>query len=110
MSSREEIVAMQLIRFILVLILVHVGSALAGDTFTVIGIGAKSCGQYLEARVGNQEFDKFHIYQTMNWVQGYLSGMNTYRVLAPRNDKKLAFPDHQSIYGYLDKYCREHIG
>src|SRR4051812_2257287 len=76
----------------------------AEDTISLVGVGARSCGQYLEARASR---DGVYEIATLHWVQGFLSGMNTYRALAPRNSTKLTLPAYQSISAFIDKYCRE---
>jgi hypothetical protein len=41
-----------------------------------------------------------------SWVQGFLSGMNTHRRMATKQEF-VPIPDPPTILAYVDKYCRE---
>jgi hypothetical protein len=77
--------------------------------YTIVGSGADSCGQYLEVRSGNQQSPEVLLKEFMmiSWAQGYISGMNAYRVVANPKWDRLLLPDAPSIKAYLDKYCRD---
>ena len=82
------------------------------DGFTIVGIGASSCGKYLEIRSKMKEtpmtpesvFDESFM---SSWVQGCVSGMNIGRAISKKGVKMLLLPDIQSTMAYLDKFCQE---
>jgi hypothetical protein len=65
------------------LVLVSVGAwAQPPQRYNTVGSGANSCGHYLEVQSGPQTPENVLTYFTIvSWTQGYISGMNAYRVM-----------------------------
>jgi hypothetical protein len=70
----------------------------------IAGPGAASCGLYIEGR-SLPSPEKIND-MTVLWVQGFLSGMNTYRA-SSQHGSMVLLPDPPSLLAYMDKYCRE---
>lgn len=88
----------------LVVVLVFSRYARAADQqFAVAGPGVISCGKWIEARAfQNKDIDNVFT----AWIQGFLSGMNTWRWLQTKQEMSL-IPDPPSVLAYVDKFCRE---
>jgi hypothetical protein len=66
----------------------------------VAGIGAQSCGQFLEAvRTKNEPLVLHYI----TWTQGYMSGVNSLKDAQAKNLKA----DAGTIRAYLTKHCQD---
>lgn len=82
---------------------VESASAQASSGQAIAGAGGVSCGKYLEIRAhSSAELDGLFT----SWLQGFLSGMNTYRFVATRQEMS-QIPDGPSLLAYMDKYCRD---
>lgn len=68
---------------------------------TTYGIGLKSCGAYLGAR----ERDTVDEVAFVDWLGGYLSGVNT---TSSHRNNILSYSDFQAAMYRLDDYCRAH--
>jgi hypothetical protein len=78
-------------------------AALAEESYPIAGMGAASCGKWIEAReLREPSMDAL----LTAWVQGFLSGMNTQRYALTRKEM-VPLPDPPSILAYVDKYCRD---
>lgn len=79
------------------------GTASASNDFYVAGAGAQSCGAYLKDRSDRIDgLDRMYL----SWLQGFLSGMNTY-VVESTAGRSRAIPDGPTLMAYVDKHCRD---
>ena len=68
-----------------------------------IGVGATSCGEWLEARSDPDPIVRSREHFYVSWVQGYLVGLNF------ANPKEYPDPpDGSAIAPWLDNHCRNH--
>lgn len=75
------------------------------EAFAVSGVGAVSCGKYLDIRGGGPDEVTDAIMGA--WFQGFLSGANITRAAASATSNGMTrLPDSHSILAYADKYCR----
>ena len=68
--------------------------------------GLRSCSKWAEERrlaEGSKEMNKIPVLISKGWFLGYLSGRQ-----AKTRPDFLGITDNESIYLWLDKYCREH--
>ncbi|MGX5674013.1 hypothetical protein [Thermomonas fusca] len=70
----------------------------AEEQFAVRGIGASSCGQFLEDQ-RNPDMKSMQV----SWAQGFLSGLNIADAQAGKDFVLL--PDDSTITLYLSNYC-----
>jgi hypothetical protein len=63
------------------------------------GAGAATCGEYLQDRQGGPA----QAVQYAAYVQGYMSGYNQFGALSVIKE----IPRSETIWAYLDKYCRD---
>jgi hypothetical protein len=62
-----------------------------------------NCGQYMEARKGDDAESKIKAYWAVVWVWGYLS---RYNMESPRSP--VAIPSEAgTMYLFMEKYCRD---
>lgn len=76
-------------------------SAAHAFPYTAYGIGAKSCGAWIEARARRGEFARDDEYALTSWSLGYLSAVGNY-------GPKLRHTDSDGVKVYLDHYCAAH--
>ena len=78
------------------------------DAFTTVGVGAQSCGKYIDVRSKRSESPESVLQESImiSWAQGYISAMNADRAIYTKKELML-LPDPPSIEAYLDKFCRE---
>lgn len=76
----------------------------AQSKFAIAGSGSTSCGQYLKPPSTTKAISDLIM---VTWIQGYLSGTNTQRLI-DNNEKTMKIqPDSESIVAFVDKFCRE---
>lgn len=75
----------------------------ASSRYAIAGIGSTSCGQYLKPPSSTKEISDIIM---VTWIQGYLSGTNTQRLINTKTEMKLQ-PDSESIVAFVDKFCRD---
>ena len=68
------------------------------NKYQIIGAGAISCGTFLSF-----EAEKSNL--TLDWTQGFLSGMNAQRYTTEK--KAIYLPGAASIKAYMRKYCND---
>jgi hypothetical protein len=68
---------------------------------STIGLGATSCGSYINFRSSGDEDSKMLV---GFYSQGYLSGLNAGMFANQRQTKSL--PDGEAILSLVDSYCR----
>lgn len=76
-------------------------TAIAQRAVPMKGTPAMSCGAYAEARINEGALGVNSI-QMFSWVQGYLSGYNSYA-----RHPVVTVPEMAAIATYLDKYCAD---
>jgi hypothetical protein len=67
------------------------------DTYTTFGMGAASCGGWLDER----RHPDWHAGQ--QWVLGFVAGVTDSTGFDP-----MAKTDSQGIWAWIDRYCSEH--
>ncbi|MFC1776761.1 hypothetical protein ACFL3I_05380 [Pseudomonadota bacterium] len=70
--------------------------------YTVRGAGGKSCGKYVSEK---QEGSVLHSI-SLNWVLGFITGVNVTQEVAGRRANLGASFDTESIELWLENYCR----
>lgn len=75
----------------------------AQGSFAISGAGVTPCGKYLKPAPGAKEISDALI---ITWIQGYLSGSNTQRYAALKQEMRI-LPESESITAFVEKYCRE---
>jgi hypothetical protein len=83
-------------------------STKSSDRTVVYGVGASSCGAWLDAREGakKNKNDVRHI-QFESYLDGFASAYNWYVDDAPSAKGVLGEMDVYGQRSYLDKYCRD---
>lgn len=72
----------------------------------VSGVGAMSCGKYLEIRGSGADEVRDTIIQA--WLQGFLSGSNIARAAIYGDSAPMTtLPDAAAMQAYTDKHCRD---
>lgn len=93
----------------------HLKKLISGATLAALSFGALGqvitmtpnnmvdCGQYMEARKGDDAESKIKAYWAVVWVWGYLSRYNVESLLAP-----IAIPGGAgTMHLWMEKYCRD---
>ncbi len=96
---------MKILKCVLVVLLFSFAIPLAhaNDASALPGVGAKSCGKWLEGReMRSDTIDDFLV----SWIQGFLSGLNMHRK-SLTNEDMISLPDSSTLLAYVDKYCRD---
>jgi hypothetical protein len=79
------------------------GAQAEGAENAVVGAGVGKCSEWTQTRERkNDMVDRI----LATWVQGYLSGINTYRYLTT-NRPMVAVPSYQELLDRIDRDCRE---
>jgi hypothetical protein len=71
------------------------------DTFMVLSNGVYQCGEYLSATWGGQM-------ATVEWVLGYISGLNAASTGAMRMTGASALQQPEAVHSWLLNYCQSH--
>lgn len=86
-------------KYYIAIVVLFSATAAMGQGVRVRGLGASSCGQYLEMRA---EGSKMQNAVLVSWIWGYMAGFNT-EVRQPTTRET---PDEASTLVYIDRYCR----
>lgn len=78
----------------LIVVAVFTCSPLVASAATLYGLGAKTCGTWLEKRCANDHFDM------AQWMLGYISAANYYTF-----DFKES--EGAAFIAYMDNYCQQ---
>lgn len=87
-------------------VLAAIGLLISASQAAADGRGSRNCRKWAEeSRLagGSKEMNKVPLLITKGWFLGYLSG----RQSKTRQDL-LGFADNESIFLWLDNYCRDH--
>jgi hypothetical protein len=109
------------VRIVIALLIVTVSAPAQAD-FTTLGLGALSCGSFLNAVAGQPLGRGGHVtypdgqkfYDLGNsyseWVQGFISAINTLNAenAPPNVAYRQLHPDYPGLDGWLRKFCDAH--
>ena len=70
---------------------------------TILGIGAKSCGTWVQAREGRGQIPEAAQDEFTEWAEGYLSGVSDWTSFNPT--RRL---DVGALQTWVDSYCQNH--
>jgi hypothetical protein len=91
----------------LAILIVGASETRAEKMVTVLGLGNKSCGSWIEARrANNVTSDIFE-----GWIAGFLSGSNSIAAHTAGIDilsEASTQGDAQGLWAWIDNYCRAH--
>jgi hypothetical protein len=81
-------------------------SADKDGSYLLVGIGAKTCGAYIEARNASKDsFSSIDSIYFLTWLTGYLSAYNKF---ASSTYDITGGKDNEGLMIWLDNYCHAH--
>ena len=73
----------------------------SSDNYSVQGVGAQSCGKYIDAR----RRDEFEEVLFLTWLTGYITAINKQY---PKTYSIIGQTDSDGLLLWLENYCQQH--